>query len=55
MRGPEPHTDLVPDLPMHQVFLHLESLKRGLLHGALQQRSRLLSRGWAVACSQWAS
>lgn len=35
--GPRPHTHLVPDLPMHQVFLHLESLERGLLHGALEQ------------------
>lgn len=35
-RTPNPH--LVPDLPVHQVFLHLEGLKRGLLHGALQWR-----------------
>lgn len=45
MGGHDPHTDLVPDLPMHQVFLHLESLKRGLLHGALQQRSRPAQQG----------
>ena len=33
---------LLPDLPMYQVLLHLESLKGRLLHGALQQRARPL-------------
>lgn len=45
MGGHDPHTHLVPDLPMHQVFLHLESLKCSLLHGALQQRPRPAERG----------
>lgn len=51
----DPHTYLVPDLPMHQVFLHLESLKCGLLDGALQQRSRPVQQGRAALPSQGAT
>lgn len=43
--GHSSSTHLLPDLLVHQVFLHLESLKCGLLHGALQQRSPAAWKG----------
>lgn len=41
-------THLVPDLPMRQVFLHLESLECSLLHHTLQES---MHRPLAELCS----